>query len=119
MFRYLNLVAWDTEYRIANGKPKVTKILEIPELLETLSLKTKEDTLGLRVYTLVVDAEEEMLDDEMLEIIADNLSDMLADRTVVVSDYGEFMLNGVANRNLGLAQHIADCKRYYTQHPFM
>lgn len=119
MLRYLNLVVWDSEYHIAVGKPSVIDILELPELIEAIANKTEEGILELRVYTLAVDAEEELLDDDMLEIVADNLPAMLADGTVVVSDYGEFTLNGVANRNLGLTQHIADCKRYYAQHPFM
>ena len=119
MLRNLNLVVWDSEYHISVDKPKVLDILEIPEFIAAIAELKEEGTLELRVYTLVVDAEEDMQDDEMLEIVAENLSDMLADGTVVVSNYGEFTLNGIANRNLGLPQHITDCKRYYTKHPFM
>ena len=119
MLRNLNLVVWDSEYQLAIDKPKVSDILEIPELIDAIAELPEEGTLELRVYTLAVDAEDDMQDNEMLEVISENLSDMLADETVVVSNYGEYTLNGIANRNMGLQQHLTDCKRYYIKHPFM
>lgn len=119
MLRDLNLVVWDSEYHLAHGKPKVVDILELPEFIDAIASLGEEGTLELRVYTLVVDAEEDMLDEDIIDAISENISDMLADGTIVVSDYGEFTLNGVVNRNLGLPQHLTDCKRYYTKHPFM
>lgn len=119
MLRNLNLVVWNSEYRLATEKPSIAGILEMPEFLEAIVNLSDTDTLEVRVYTLLVDADEDVSDDEMLDLIADNLPDMLADNTVVVSDYGEYTIKGIANRNLGLAQHITDCKRYYTTNPFL
>lgn len=119
MIRELNLAAWGGIYYLAPGKPSVTDLLEISELLDDIAKLSGDEVLELSIYNLLVDADDDMLDDEMVELINENFPDMLADGTVVVSDYGEYTLKGIPNRKLGVAQHITDCKRYYTDNPFI
>lgn len=119
MLYNFTLLTWDANNYIIDGEPTTERVLSCDDFVEALTSLSEEDFLECRVLNLLADSDDPIELEEIMPILADNLPDMLNDGTIVVSECKEFTVKGVENRRQGIIQHKADCKRYYTDHPFI